>query len=121
MYKAYAPSGDCTMHGQAFLRQRGGGVVYAAGEDVILTPPVDYYFRMISRKYEVREVNYWFKKATRVTVADGNGNFAFYDVPCGEWIVRTKVFWYVGNSYQGRTLIEAVKLKRGDPRRFILN
>jgi proteasome assembly chaperone (PAC2) family protein len=41
--KWFTESGTGTITGQAFLRQRGGGVVKGAGETVYLTPASGYF------------------------------------------------------------------------------
>jgi hypothetical protein len=42
-HRSFEGSGTATIKGQAFLRQKGGGVVTCAGSDVKLMPATNYF------------------------------------------------------------------------------
>ena len=109
----FLQSGSGKIDGQAFLRQRGGGVVRAAGEVVYLTPSVGY-FLLRSLSFELVELyilnHTKFKivggdkredQYIQATKADADGRFSFSGLPDGRYFISTRVVWFVGKSLQG--------------------
>ncbi len=122
----YAPyqqaSGECSVTGQAFMRQIGGGVVFAAGSDVELIPWTTYFDRAATQTVEMQALH---NECIRRVVADGHGEFRFDRVPCGRWVILTTVSWSVPNKYgwleeQGGGLAKRVELRPGETLRIVL-
>lgn len=122
----YMGKGSSTLHGQAFMRQKGGGVVTCAGSSVYLVPNTPYYRR---KQIEALGSNNYvtegkFKDAVRETNCDARGSFTFRDLPNGNelgWNLITKVEWYVADKAQGGVLIESfIKLKEGSETEIIV-
>lgn len=104
--------GRTTVTGQAFLRQRGGGVVTCAGEGVALMPSIKYTDEMIQRSfgsttgglagafapYPAKDAVPQLEKVTKKAQCDANGNFSFPNVAPGAYWAMSKVTWTVGNN-----------------------
>ena len=129
-------SGPATISGQGFFRQRGGGVVTCAGEEVNLIPAGQYAKEFITKSF--RNVNGGvipvimapqvqhspeFSKFQRKTQCDAQGNFEFKNVANGEYYVATKVLWQVGNQIlpEGGALAELVRVQGGQSQKVVLN
>lgn len=121
-------SGTARIQGQAFMRQRGGGVVTAAGSDVILIPDQPYTREMINRDisgqgFLTAEYQPVFPYS-KTTVADASGSFAFTNLAAGNYIVITEVKWLVPTQYggmnQGGTLASPVTVRSGETAQIIL-
>lgn len=126
-YEQYLGKGTCQVSGQAFLRQRGGGVVTAAGSIVTLDPAtstaIEWWKKagtiFVHRHLTPPSPN--FHKARRTTPADADGRFKFVDVRPGKYYVRTEVIWHVGIAPQGGLVGQLVEVKQGRPTEVILN
>lgn len=101
----YSGPGPCSIHGQAFLKTRGGDVRYGAGEVVTLMPDIPLLSEIIRinstrDQYAVlpTEVHSKWQQVKRQTQADGEGEFEFNGIPCGSWIVESQVTWEVVES-----------------------
>lgn len=117
--------GTGRLEGSALLRQRGGGVVTAAGNDVYLAPVTEYStarvrtiygdgkFAAFTRNFENTPDEYM--KQTRKTKADVEGRFIFENLRAGEYYVITEITWEVpGNLFkEGGTLYERVTVSEG--------
>lgn len=115
----YMVKGSSTLHGQAFMRQRGGGIVTCAGSSVYLAPSTPYYWHkkieaMGSKNYVIEGKS---KAVVRETTCDAQGSFTFADLPPGGdlgWDLITIVEWNVAGKVQGGAVLESfIKLKEG--------
>ena len=94
-YGAYTSKGAASVIGQAFLSQRGGGVVKAAGQTITLDPATTIgnewwgkAGKVWAHKDEVPPVAQ-FLRARRTAIADAEGRFKFSNVPPGRYYLRT--------------------------------
>lgn len=102
-YEPYSVDGTGSVEGQAFMRQRGGGVVTGAGSKVWLVPATSYAKEEHLRGFlhnerlanpDPRAHGYW-----RGVLADADGRFRFERVPGGEYFVYCEIAWeYVGSN-----------------------
>lgn len=134
--------GSATLEGNAFMQQRGGGVVTCAGYPVQIMPVTRYATERFSVQYgEVLdgETAMWsaadaaqhkfvfepdppeFHKARRLTKCDSSGNFQFDDLRAGSYYVMTAVIWNVGYRTQGGALLTRVTLRDGQHKRIIVS
>lgn len=123
--KLLLADGSNTIKGNAFLRQRGGGVVTCAGGTVHLIPGTDYAKQRIHMLYGASEARGYSLAPTispdvpayytniRKTQCDSQGRFEFDRVADGEFIVQATVSWTVGNNNQGASLIKRVTTDSG--------
>jgi hypothetical protein len=132
--------GNQTVSGQGFLRQAGGGVVTCAGSEVSLVPNTSYGREMISTIYGNASSGYkpfaliphiesasktqYFADRKQVR-CDAQGNFAFRNVPNGDYFVTTLVRWMVPVSayttnHEGGILMRAVSVRGTDATDVIL-
>lgn len=114
-HKTYSNPGQGSIAGQAFLRQRGGGVVTCAGAAVLLFPATPYYFEWakLMRVYpSVPEhlINPDAKKLVKTTTCNAQGNFGFNGLAHGKWLAMTSVHWTVGRHEQGGPLSAVVNV-----------
>ena len=102
--------GPNEIRGQAFLRQRGGGVVTCASSEVTLIPSTSYALERISNIYGVTtraaqayrvadEPDPGYLRDIRTTTCDAQGNFSFSGVADGYYFVTTRVVWEVPSGY----------------------
>lgn len=114
-HDAFLPAGPHALQGQAFMRQRGGGVVTCAGSRVNLWPATSYMKDlMLAARSGARITNITplpesHRGMIRTTTCDAQGAFRFEGLPAGKWFVFTSVQWAVGNAVQGGTLARAVE------------
>ncbi len=123
---SYLGTGTGGLTGQAFLTTRGGDVKYAAGSTIYLFPDVPLF-----REWVQRSVNYGIHYSTfappasnyiRTTAADGSGNFSFSDLPAGNYLAYTELFWDIGDgTHTGRPMALSVTISDGGVARVILN
>lgn len=119
-------TGSNTIKGNAFLRQRGGGVVTCAGSDVMLwaatgyaeqralalygntaggfNPGIQYRFEPDEPKLSV---------LTRKSICDSQGNFTFEGLADGAYYVATRVAWHTGASTEGGFVARRVAVAGG--------
>ncbi|MCF7971812.1 MAG: hypothetical protein K9L22_11700 [Methylococcaceae bacterium] len=147
-YISYLKKGLNKVTGQAFLRQKGGDIVTCAGEIVTLHPNTDYfnYVYSISEHYIKHKQFENEASLVKQTKCDAQGDFEFYNVPEGEWVIKTTVQWeifwvndvysppinvgdfhlpsshntYSMNSQQGGVLALDVVVKDDEPNKFII-
>ncbi|MDD2761546.1 MAG: hypothetical protein PHH11_14805 [Methylomonas sp.] len=122
--------GTNSVTGQAFLTQKGGGVVTCAGERVLMFPNTPYYLADPT-KYPVEQSNQA-KQLIKESVCDASGNFEFDEIPDGQWIIKTFVLWqvpeyhymgrfsYYDDATQGGLLQRVVDVKTGEKNKFII-
>ena len=119
--------------GNAFMRQRGGGVVTCAGQVVHLIPATPYAKARFFALYNTNEAGvnigrnfrfvpdppeYYTK--TREVKCDSQGNFTFERIADGDFFVATQVSWQVGNSTEGGNLMQRVTLSGGQTISLVL-
>ena len=127
-YDIYLKPGTAAIHGQAFLTQKGGGVVRAAGNTVTLDPATT-----IGNEWWLKAGKSWsnkdavpkslgFAKARKVTVADADGKFKFTGIPAGKYYVRTEVTWEAGQwGIQGGLVGTVVEVAENQTSEIIVN
>lgn len=118
-YAPYLKTGTASISGDAFLLQRGGGVVRGAGRVVTLDPATT-----LGAEWWKQAGVVWgwrneippapiFKQARRSTIANVDGHFSFTDLPAGKYYLRTEITWWVYNDLQGGILPRVVEVKDG--------
>lgn len=127
--------GTAVVEGQAFLRQRGGGVVTCAGAGVVLVPAGGYATEYFTKAFGRRAgglagpltgapssvppdfVTYALKGQ-----CDAGGNFAFSRVPAGEYYLISQVTWTVGNNIipEGGVIGRRISVAQGSRQRVLL-
>jgi hypothetical protein len=122
----FVGKGPRTIEGQAFLRQRGGGVVTCAGQEVALIPATHYMTEIIyaigakTKTYkDIYNNPIKGKGYGRHTICDAQGTFQFINVPDESWYVVTIVQWKVGSSLQGALLYK--RIEKSDENRVLLS
>lgn len=115
--------GTASIEGQAFARQRGGGVVTAAGEEIILIPATDFTRQLTERMQagapsadDAAKV----KTFQRTTVADADGRFKFTGLAPGSYIVLVTIRWMAGDYAQGGGMKQEVAVTSGQAASIIM-
>ena len=126
-FEPYRAPGKCKLIGQAFLKTRGGDVKVAAGEIVGLLPGTAYLKEVralrdkgIEPIGQTREVAAEIEKAIRKTVADGQGNFEFTDLPAGNYLLEVNIQWLAGSFMTGGLVTKTVTVSEGGNARVML-
>jgi hypothetical protein len=126
-------TGKGKIEGSAFMRQAGGGVVKAAGEEVFLSPVTEYSRarmkaiygdrKMVSISKTIENTPEEYYTQIRKIKADGDGKFNFENIHPGNYFIVTKLFWRVPGSYlpEGGAIYEEVIVKDGETARVVLN
>ena len=111
--------GTNRIEGNAFLRQKGGGVVTCAGEAVRLVPLGQFakrYYRIRYIEKKGAALDVWdapaFNEHMRTTRCESDGRFLFTGVAPGDYFIETTVYWHV-HSAQGGDVGYALRV-RGD-------
>ncbi|MCS6259885.1 hypothetical protein G3479_11575 [Shewanella baltica] len=136
--KKLMEKGNNAIEGNAFLRQRGGGVVTCSGMTVQLVPATAYateralsYFGttesgfaadegIFNKKMPPRPADY--DKYSKTTVCDSEGRFKFKDLSDGTYYVTTSITWMTGDySRQGGLLLKRVYLQDGETAEVIMS
>ena len=129
-YQPYLEAGNATITGQAFLAQRGGNVVKAAGRTVTLDPATsignEWWKKVVTEGYGRSETPPFtaFQQARRTTTADADGRFRFSDLPPGKYYLHTVVTWETGSRYsstQGGMVGQLVEVQAGEAIEVILS
>ena len=136
--------GNSKIIGNAFLMKIGGGLVNCAGSEVRLIPYTDYANEILNIIYgntesgfvsyyylgdiEVNNENPKYKKLTKVTICDSQGNFKLENLSEGSYFVVTDIMGNVGYSKQGGFLskqggflMQKIILKKDETREIILS
>lgn len=124
----YAGIGNCKIVGQAFLKTRGGEVKFGAGNEVVLAPVTPYtqetQDRAIIKGEYLAPHDPRYMKFRRTTIADGNGNFEFENIPAGDYFVSCIIVWEVpgrfGPKSTGGVASARVTAKPGETVRIIV-
>ena len=124
--------GPNTIEGQAFLRQRGGGVVTCAGNTVYLFPAGAYarervqnIYGTVARPARARAVpdtpDPRYLAFLRETRCDAQGDFSFDRLADGRYFVGTRIVWLAGNRTQGGPVMAPVEVSGGQTVEVILS
>lgn len=125
-------SGTASLHGQAFLRTRGGEVRTCAGQKTSLIPASAYsretheFVLRTMGRVPILNPDSLAPTYARETRCDAQGNFAFRNLPAGDWFVRSIVMWEVpmGNyvtSTEGGVMSQPVTTHPGDTAEVIVS
>lgn len=134
--------GTAKLSGTAFLRQRGGGVVTCAGQEVVLLPVTDYATDRLNHIYHsaprtgtTAYADYYsprhrdrfspdlpeYQELVHKTLCDAQGNFEFKNIQYGRYYITTGVIWQVGYATHGGALATQVHVNSDDVQRVILS
>lgn len=122
----YIDPGAGSVRGQAFLRQRGGGIVTCAGS-VVYAHPATPFFRQLLAHNRAGGTSTMVPGANaalslvRQTRCDAQGNFEFRDLPVGAWLITTSVRWSVRDSEQGGDLLKVAAVQAADEPALLLS
>ena len=122
----YLGIGTGEIEGQAFLRQRGGGIVTCAGEQVFLFPNTPFMAELMrilakGREPSIEPINRpQYRETVKESICDAQGNFAFMGLKAGSWIVITDVNWTVDYTEQGDGLMGYAHVHSGRKTKVIL-
>jgi hypothetical protein len=130
-YDALEKTGTAVVSGQAFLRQRGGDVVTAAGANVGLNPvsssSTQWYELNYLQQIPLSVPDSRYAEMTRWKVADADGRFRFKDVPNGRYYLATTVTWeaftggrYGGTATQGGQICKIIEVVDGGDLEVVL-
>ena len=124
--------GTNTIKGQAFLRQRGGGVVTCAGSAVHLIPAGRYARERVQNIYgttvrpaqarvlaDAPDPEYVAHR--RETRCDAQGSFSFDRLADGQYFVGTRVTWEVANQPQGGNVMAPANVSGGQTLEVIIS
>lgn len=132
--QAALEEGDATIEGSAVIRQRGGGSVDCAGNEVFLIPATPSTTREITRVFRA-EQGYVMRggdavmgggtlvvapRPNRTVLCNAQGFFTFAKVRPGKWHIMTEVTWAVGDTYQGGTLLATTEVAAGEKAEVVL-
>lgn len=121
-----------TVTGQAFLTQKGGGVVTCAGQAVLMYPDTEYFEDIYDDVPSLDALPSEEAAFYKTSQCDAQGNFEFHKVPAGKWVIRTIVRWdvfavkpflnsyYTADEVQGGPLKKHVTVQNGEINKFII-
>ncbi|MEX0960253.1 MAG: hypothetical protein WDZ63_13295 [Burkholderiales bacterium] len=130
--------GSNSLRGSALIRQRGGGVVTCAGQDVVLAPATAYASERVKAIYGSedggfnpvfggRRVSFEseppeFKTLILTTRCDAQGYFKFDQVANGSFYVVTLITWKVSDYVtEGGHLCQRITLNGGESKEIVLS
>ena len=130
--------GSNTITGSAVIRQRGGGTVNCAGNNVFLIPATAYALERIQSIYGSTEQGYSpftgfgptyefepdppaYHQNIRTEQCDAQGMFEFSSIADGRFFVITTIVWEAGNQTHGGNLMRSVSLSGGQSKRIVLS
>tara|TARA_Y100000768_G_scaffold360450_1_gene317704 strand:- start:157 stop:687 length:531 start_codon:yes stop_codon:yes gene_type:complete len=141
----FIAGGTTTVEGSAFLRQRGGGIVTCAGNEVNLVPVTKYSTERMTFLYENTEFGILqtglpailrgklfkggetagaYLKYLLKTTCDVDGKFQFQNVPQGSYYLITKVEWNTGRNMfenEGGMIMKRVLVNNKELEKFIIS
>ena len=136
-HTSYLKTGANTVTGQAFLTQNGGGVVTCTGQSVLMYPDTEYFNQSdsdIAKGCQLpNDVDNTINAFYKSSQCDAQGNFDFYKVPAGNYIISVNVSWnvssvksignyyYTDNEKQGGFLSKKVTVQDGEINKFIIS
>lgn len=132
---AMLATGTGTIKGSALMRQRGGGVVTCAGNDVFLIPATPSATNELNRVfggdhgYVPRGGDPMIGGGTlvapptpnRTEVCNAQGFFTFANIRAGKWYVMTSIVWVAGNDYQGGAMLSSAEIGEGQEIEIVLS
>lgn len=130
--KQLEATGNNTIKGSALIRQRGGGIVTCAGNQVFLLPVTEYSSERVMAIYGNLErahisnyvnnivfdpENLDYGKSTRPTLCNVQGFFTFNNVKDGEYYVISTITWEVpisaySTSTNGGSMFQKISVKK---------
>ena len=130
-FAAYRGSGSGSVTGQLSVTS-SDGVVHAgsAGQGpnsihVTLLPVTAYTREMVEREIgdgeNLGSSDPRFQKYARLTSTDANGNFAFRQIPAGEYFVSGLGEWTASGDFQYQWACERVRVGKGETVRIKLS
>jgi len=125
-HDAYIQPGTAVVSGQAIFRKQGGDVVTCARRGVLMFPATPFFDEvldhlMAGRQPDVgRKLDPRYKSLLRQSRCDAQGNFAFRDLPAGDWHVVTEDFWTVGGNQKRDGLVRRVTVSEGQAQQVLL-
>lgn len=127
-YAPYERVGTGRLVGQAFLVQRSGFVVKGAGRTVMLVPvtsiSTEWYEKYVVNGIEMQDADDRARQFSRVTQANGDGDFAFEGLPAGEYYVTCLINWQIpaGNitTTEGGIACAKVTVKDGQTTKAVV-
>lgn len=126
-YQSHLGSGNNSIEGQAFLRQKSGGVVTCAGNSVFLFPATDFFREVLQivksgRKTGKTSVDRrTVQEIIRESKCNTQGGFKFDNLPDGDWIVATDIFWKTGRLRQGGAVSSEIGTNDGHTSEIIMS
>jgi len=118
-FAAYARPGSGSVVGQLIATDEGNSYP-GEGVPITLVPVTAYTREMVERELgegvTLTPSDSRFKKYVRITTADHQGNFAFHQIPAGEYFVAGEASWAeTGSSdaYVHQWACERVKVRNG--------
>jgi len=114
-------TGTASIEAQAFARQRGGGVVTAAGEEVLLIPATPYTRELTAKMVAGTappDAAAPIRSFKRTTIADADGRFTSSNLKAGSYLILALVRWEVPSQYgaipQGGPMRREVTVAEGE-------
>ena len=127
-------NGNNTIKGSALIRQRGGGVVTCAGNEVFLLPVERMSLEMIQKGYG--NTNRGYRKlganvvyannqdkspvAGRKTTCNAQGFFSFDNLGDGEFFIESTIQWGTGYVLEGGHIMQKVSVRNGQQIEVVL-
>ncbi len=118
--------GTGAIHGQAFLQKANGGVIYAAGRNILLVPATPYVAERFVKMYGDRtyrdilrptlvfdETDKDSLNDRRVVRADPRGRFSFDELAAGRYFIETAIVWQEGDLPAGGRFYDLVEVEEG--------
>nr|WP_286948296.1 hypothetical protein [Pseudomonas sp. UBA6718] len=128
-YAALAKTGTGSVSGQVFMKTRGGDVKVGAGNEVLLIP-ITSHSRTLYLAYQLNVApsntpDPRAKPYTQRMVAGVDGDFAFSNVPPGDYYLAGSVTWETfgsryASSQQGGFIMMPVTVADGENKRIML-
>ena len=136
--KQMLEKGSNTIRGSALIRQRGGGVVTCAGQEVRLAPATPYSSERVRAIFGFEEGGYYpafgsppisfegeppeYRALTVSTRCDAQGYFKFDQVANGSFFVNTIITWKVSDYVtEGGSITQRVTLSGGETKEIVLS
>jgi hypothetical protein len=123
----YPATGTASVSGQAFSKTRGGDIKFGGGNTINLYRAPKYLKQFILLRQQGYSVNHTepallaMTRTAKTTVADGNGNFEFTNIPAGEYLLETTITWLVpGGGITGGPVQKFITVKDGESQRVML-
>lgn len=135
--KKLLEKGNSTIEGSALIRQRGGGVVTCAGQNVSLIPVTEYSTERIAYIYKnlsngfipvgasypkfINDDMRFETDGLKNEICDAQGKFIFKNIKAGEYYLTTVIVWEVGNNLQGGALMNKVDISENEIKNVVLS